>query len=114
MIGQRRGRRRRHRWVAGIPPVSQFGPAYARQDIDVVNLFIEEFEAIRLVDLVGLSQVEAAVQMGISQKTLWNDLTSARRKVADAIVNGKAIRIEGGSYIVNKEFMDKTISKKEY
>jgi len=38
--------------------------------------------------------------MGISQKTLWNDLTSARKKIADAIVNGKPIRIEGGSYML--------------
>jgi predicted DNA-binding protein (UPF0251 family) len=85
--------------------VWQFEPVNVGQDKGVVNIFVEEFEAIRLVDLVGLSQVDAAVQMGISQKTLWNDLTSARKKIADAIVNGKAIRIEGGSYILHREGM---------
>ncbi len=82
-----------------MPLISRFEPAEGGNE-DPITLFIEEFEALRLVDLVGLSQIEAAVQMGISQKTLWNDLTSARRKIADAIVNGKQIKIEGGSYMV--------------
>ncbi|KAA0004464.1 MAG: DNA-binding protein [Thermoplasmata archaeon] len=96
---ERRGRRRCRRWVERLPLISRFEPAEGGNE-DPITLFIEEFEALRLVDLVGLSQIEAAVQMGISQKTLWNDLTSARRKIADAIVNGKQIKIEGGSYMV--------------
>jgi len=95
---ERRGRRRCRRWVERLPSISKFEPAEGGDD--TITLFVEEFEALRLVDLVGLSQIEAAVQMGISQKTLWNDLTSARKKIADAIVNGKQIRIEGGSYMV--------------
>jgi predicted DNA-binding protein (UPF0251 family) len=50
-----------------------------------------------------MQQEEAAYTMGVSRKTLWNDLKSARRKVAEALVNGWAIRIEGGSYIVRGE-----------
>lgn len=60
---------------------------------------MEEMEAIRLVDLEGLDQESAAAQMGISRKSLWVDLKSARRKVARALVHGMVIQIRGGSYI---------------
>ena len=63
----------------------------------------EELEAIRLVDLEGMDQQEAALNMGVSRKTLWNDLKSGRKKVAMALINGYAIRIEGGSYILRGE-----------
>jgi len=45
-----------------------------------------------------MEQAQAAFCMGVSRKTLWNDLKSARKKVALALVNGWAIRIEGGNY----------------
>ena len=69
---------------------------------DFIILHIEEFEAFRLVDHVGLSQHEAAARIGMSQKTLWDDLKNARFKIADAIINGKAIKIEGGNYALQK------------
>ena len=68
--------------------------------MSTVNLTLEEFEAIRLVDLEGMDQEEAAFQMGVSRKTLWNDLKSARKKIATALINGYAIRIEGGNYVL--------------
>ncbi len=68
----------------------------------VVTLKLEEFEAFRLVDYLGLTQHEAAARMGISQKALWIDLKNARYKIADAIINGKAIRIEGGNYVLRR------------
>ncbi|MCK5031133.1 MAG: DUF134 domain-containing protein, partial [Thermoplasmatales archaeon] len=46
-----------------------------------------------------LTQEEAAAKMGVSRKTLWTDLQRARKKVVDALVNGYAIRIQGGDYI---------------
>ncbi len=52
-------------------------------------------EALRLVDLEGMGQEEAAKAIGISRRTLWKDLHEARRKVADALVNGRTIRVEG-------------------
>jgi len=61
-------------------------------------LLVDEFEAVRLKDLLGLEQEECAVKMRISQPTFHRLILSARRKIADAIVNGKAIRIEGGNY----------------
>jgi len=61
---------------------------------------VEELEALRLVDLEDLTQEEAAARMGVSRKTLWNDLQRARKKVINALVNGYEIRIEGGDYIL--------------
>ncbi len=63
-----------------------------------VRLRVEEVETLRLVDLLNLTQEEAAAEMGVSRKTFWNDLKSARKKVAEALTQGKRIKIEGGSY----------------
>jgi predicted DNA-binding protein (UPF0251 family) len=60
----------------------------------VVTLAMPEFEAMRLVDLEGLSQEEAGKQMEVSQSTLSRILQQAHAKTADALVNGKAIKIE--------------------
>ena len=67
---------------------------------NVVVLSLEELETLRLVDVEDMHQEEAALHMGVSRKTLWNDLQSARKKVATALINGWPIRIEGGSYIL--------------
>ena len=80
-----------------MPPATYYKPMDVPEN-DAIVLFIEEFEALRLVDYLGMSQTEAALHMGVSQKTLWNDLSAARKKVSDALVNGKPIRIEGGAY----------------
>ena len=66
--------------------------------LSMVNLTIDEYEAIRLGDLENLKHEEAAKRMNISRPTFTRLLESAHSKVSDAIVNGKAIRIEGGDY----------------
>jgi hypothetical protein len=66
-------------------------------------LSLEELEAVRLADLLELEQEEAAFYMGISRKAFWNDLASARRKIATAMVYGMGIVIEGGSYKLRSE-----------
>ncbi|MBW2988628.1 DUF134 domain-containing protein, partial [Candidatus Woesearchaeota archaeon] len=92
--------RRRHcRWVNALPKINYFKPAGIRMpDLEEVNLRVEEFEALRLKDLLGLEQEAAAKKMNISQPTFHRLVTEARKKVADAIVHGKAIRIEGGDF----------------
>jgi len=95
-----RGRRRCRRWVEMLPRAFSFHPNVP--DAGVVILRVEEIEAMRLVDFLGLTQQDAAARMGISQKTLWNDLKSARFKITDAIINGKVIHIEGGNYILRR------------
>ena len=58
-------------------------------------LLPEEFEVIKLIDLEGMEQEEAASFLGVSRRTVWKDLHEARRKVADALVNGKMIEVSG-------------------
>lgn len=83
--------------MENIPSTTYFGPhGMAHSTLVPVVLNYAELEAIRLVDLEGLSQEEASVRMGISRRTFWSDLRSARVKVATALVNGRPIRIESG------------------
>ena len=87
------------RRVAFMPEVVYFKPAGVPQGIlDKVLLSVEEAEAIRLKDLEGLQQEECAQRMRISRPTFHRLLESARAKLADALINGKAIRIEGGNF----------------
>jgi uncharacterized protein len=66
------------------------------RELEVVVMALDELEALRLTDLEGLYQEQAAERMGISRATLGRILASAHRKAAEALVLGKAIRIEGG------------------
>jgi predicted DNA-binding protein (UPF0251 family) len=89
-----------------MPRVRCFLPKEGKEQ-EAVCLSLEELEAVRLVDLLELEQEEAAFYMGISRKAFWNDLTSARRKIAMALVYGTGIRIEGGSYVLrDRDFAD--------
>jgi len=86
--------RRRINWK---PEKSNFFPEGADPDsADFIILSLDELEALRLVDLEGLYQEQAAEQMGISRPTLARILESARKKVADALVHSKGLRIGGG------------------
>jgi predicted DNA-binding protein (UPF0251 family) len=64
--------------------------------LDEVILTLDEFEAVRLADLGRLYQEQAADQMNVSRPTFSRILETAHRKVADALVHGKALRIQGG------------------
>ena len=87
------------RRVAFLPNVTRFKPAgIPLRILDEVILSVEEAEAIRLKDLEGLEQEEGAQRMNISRPTFQRVLASGRQKMADALLNGKAIRIEGGSF----------------
>lgn len=66
------------------------------RDLEQVTLTLDEVEALRLKNLEELEQTEAAKKMGVSQSTFQRILVSANRKTADALLNGKAIKIEGG------------------
>lgn len=87
------------RRVMGAPGFTYFKPAGVRiRELDDSVLSVDEYEAIRLKDLEGLEQEDAAKKMNISQPTFHRLLLSARKKITDAIVNGKAIKIQGGNY----------------
>jgi predicted DNA-binding protein (UPF0251 family) len=68
-----------------------------------VLLNLDEYEAIRLADLEGLYQAQAASRMNISRQTFGRIIEAAHRKVADVLVNGKVLRIEGGSVSMRAE-----------
>jgi len=87
------------RRVRGRPNSSYFKPAGIRMiELEETILTMPEFEAIRLVDLNEVPQEQAGKQMQVSQSTLSRILKSGRKKIADAIVNGKAIKIQESNF----------------
>lgn len=91
----RRGRPRVRRIIAGSSESRCYKPCCCEGDGEGITLQPEEIELIRLIDLEGLEQEEAAEKLGVSRKTAWRDLHDARRKIADALVNGKGIQMGG-------------------
>ena len=87
------------RRVNSIPGATHFKPAgIPLRMMEEVIVSIEEAEAVRLKDLEGLGQEGCAVSMNVSRPTFQRILLSARQKIADALLNGKAIRINGGNF----------------
>ena len=92
----RRGRPRLHRTIASNPESRCYKPCCCPEiEGQGISLQPDEIELIRLIDLEGLEQEEAAEKLGVSRKTAWRDLHEARRKIADALVNGKGIEMAG-------------------
>ena len=86
------------RWIQCQPGVTYYKPrGIPLRELDEVSIGVDEFEAMRLADLEGLSQEEAALRMNISRATFGRVVASGRKKIASALVTGKAIRIEGGN-----------------
>jgi len=86
------------RFVGGAPGVSHFKPAgVPGQKLATVELQLDELEALRLADLEGFYQEQAAGAMGISRATFGRVLDRAHQKVADAIINGKMLSVKGGN-----------------
>ena len=93
------GRSPSWRRVAFIPEITYFKPAgVPLRALREVCLTVDEAEAIRLKDAEGLEQEKCAQSMRISRTTFCRILESGRQKMADALLNGKAIRIEGGNF----------------
>jgi len=87
------------RRVAFMPGLTYFKPAGVPMSLlEEVRLSVEELEAIRLRDLEDLEQEQAGEKMNVSRPTFQRILESARRKLAEALLNGKAIRIQGGRF----------------
>jgi predicted DNA-binding protein (UPF0251 family) len=91
------------RTIGYAPEITQFGP-HCGQPLPPsgeIVLALDELEAIRLADLEGLYQEQVAEAMQVSRQTLGRILDSAHRKVAEALVEGKMLRIEGGNIEMN-------------
>jgi len=91
-------RPRKWRKVCCMPRVNTFGPVGAPYVDEPVNMGVDEYEIIRLMDLEGLSQDESAERMGVARSTVQRIYDDARKKLADFLINGKSLRIEGGDY----------------
>ena len=90
------------RKIEHVPLVKYFVPSEVdMEDLPENTLKLEELEAIRLKDLVGLEQGECAERMEISRPTFQRILLSAREKIADSLIHGKMIRICGGNFTRN-------------
>ncbi len=100
MVKNRRvGRPTNCRCVADMPRISCFKPEGVHPDaLETVLLTVDELEAIRLADKEGLYQADAAVQMNVSRPTFGRILEAAHKKVAEAIVDGKQLCIQGGVF----------------
>lgn len=85
------------RKIENLPRVSHFAPQENAADGENI-LKLEELEAIRLKDLEGLEQEECAARMEVSRPTFQRILITARQKVADSLIIGKDLRIEGGHF----------------
>lgn len=85
------------RRVGFSPETRFFKPAgIPVSELETIALTLDELESVRLADLGGDYQEDAAKKMNVSRQTFGNIVSSARKKIADALINGKAIRIEGG------------------
>lgn len=85
--------------VCSLPKISTFGPIDLKiGDNNTVNMTIDEYEAIRLIDLEGFNQEKCAQHMKVARTTVQGIYNSARKKIAEAIIEGKLLFIDGGEY----------------
>ena len=87
------------RRVCAMPRCSSFGPLEGERS-EPVGMVLEEYEAIRLIDLLGCTQEECAGQMGVARSTVQQVYDRARRKLALALVEGRRLVISGGDYML--------------
>lgn len=86
------------RKVCQMPHIKEFKPAGMNSGEDAVILTVDEYESIRLIDKEGFSQEECSIYMQVARTTVQSIYNSARKKLADALVDGLTLKIEGGDY----------------
>jgi predicted DNA-binding protein (UPF0251 family) len=99
--GEKMARRMKCRTVEFLPETDTFLPE-GKGSQDEFVLKIEELEAMRLKDVLGLSQENCAEKMKVSRQTFQKIIDTARKKVALALIGGAGIRISGGSFVTRK------------
>ena len=101
------------RKISSHPPVNFFKPAgIPLHQLQVTVLALDEYEALRLTDGRGLEHLEAARLMGVSRQTFTRIIKVARKKVADFLIHGSALKIEGGPITGASFNNDKSCSQK--
>jgi len=97
-------RPKKNRIVAFNPDISYFKPrGIPLMELEEVLLTIDERESVRLADLLGMPYEEAGQKMGVSRATFGRIIQHARKVVADALINGKSINVEGGHYTISED-----------
>ena len=92
-------RPRKWRNVCRLPESNRFGPLDSSADAkNHVIMTVDEYETIRLIDLEGFTQEECATQMNVARSTVQGNYIGARKKLAESLVEGKVLSIEGGEY----------------
>lgn len=89
-----KGRPQKPRVIGELPKIRQFSPRGRTGRPDYIEIALPELEALRLADYLGYNQKLASQAMGISQQTFSRILKKARKSIANALVNGKIIRIK--------------------
>jgi uncharacterized protein len=91
------------RHIGCLPDKNYFKPrGMPSSQLDEVVLSIDEYEAVRLADYEGMYQEQAALCMNISRQTFGRIIAAAHKKIADVLINGKALKIEGGDVTVSQ------------
>ena len=98
---QARGRPKKYRIVRQDLKISHFSPRGKAGRPDQVDLTMDEFEAVRLSDYMGLNQKEAAKSMHVSQQTFSRILKRAHKILASGLILGATIKIQGGHYVIS-------------
>ncbi len=94
----------KRRFVCNLPNYDRYGPLNKHQvDHEIIVMSIEEYETIRLIDFEELDQEQCAENMGVARSTIQRIYNDARKKIAESVVNGKVLRIEGGNYTICSE-----------
>lgn len=94
-------RPRRRRRICELPKMNLFGPLKGPVPNDpIIILNIDEYETIRLIDHEGMNQEQCAERMDVARTTVQGIYNNARKKIADSLINGLLLKIEGGDYLL--------------
>ncbi len=92
-------RPKKWRKVCCLPEINRFGPIGSTPE-GVIVMSVDEYETVRLIDFEGMTQEECSEHMNVARTTVQGIYDAARKKIADSLVNGKTLLIEGGEYFL--------------
>lgn len=90
----------KYRKICGMPQRCKFGPLDGDDSNETVIMTLDEYETIRLIDSLGYNQEKCSDQMGVARTTVQAVYNSARKKLAQVLIDGKPLLIQGGNYAV--------------